>query len=205
MPIDNSTHSLFGAAKVAADILVQEYGKYFGMKTVCFRGGCLTGPAHSGTMLHGFLSYLVKCIATNEEYTILGYKGKQVRDNIHSHDLVNAFYHFYQKPRSGEVYNVGGSRYSNVSILEAIEKVEKILKKKAKTKYINENRIGDHIWYISDVTKFKTHYPDWKYEYDGDMIIEDLCRTYLDGSSKTNIRTTKKNYMSHQVPSVSSH
>ena len=177
MSIDNSTHSVFGASKVAADIMVQEYGKYFGLKTAVFRGGCLTGPAHSGTKLHGFLAYLVKCIAEGQTYSIFGYKGKQVRDNIHSYDLVNAFYHVYQKPRSGEVYNIGGSRYSNTSILEAIEKIEKLLKKKAHTKYINENRIGDHQWYISDVSKFKSHYPSWTYSYDNDKIIEELCKS----------------------------
>jgi len=178
MSIDNSTHSIFGASKVAADVLTQEYGKYFGMKTAVFRGGCLTGPAHSGTQLHGFLSYLVKCIAEGREYTIFGYKKKQVRDNIHSHDLVNAFYHVYQKPRTGEAYNIGGSRHSNVSMLEAISQIEQLVKKKAKIKYVNENRIGDHIWYISDVSKFKSHYPKWNFSYDGERILEDLCSVY---------------------------
>jgi CDP-paratose 2-epimerase len=176
MSIDNATHSIFGASKVAADIMVQEYGKYFGLKTTIFRGGCLTGPAHSGAKLHGFLAYLVKCIATGTPYTILGYKGKQVRDNIHAYDLVKAFYHFYKKPRSGEVYNMGGSRHSNVSMLEAIAKTESILGKKAKVKYKKANRIGDHIWYISDVSKFQKHYPNWKYTYNNDAIIEEICR-----------------------------
>lgn len=175
MSIDNSMHSIFGASKVAGDIMVQEYGKYFGLKTAVFRGGCLTGPAHSGAKLHGFLAYLVKCIVRDEEYTIFGYKGKQVRDNIHSYDLVNAFYHFYEKPRKGEVYNIGGSRHSNTSMLEAIKKAEKILNKKAKVKYMQENRMGDHLWYISDVSKFKLHYPKWDYTYDNDRIIEELC------------------------------
>lgn len=175
MSIDNSKHSLFGASKVAADIMVQEYGKYFGLKTGIFRGGCLTGPAHSGTRLHGFLAYLAKCIVTGKKYMIYGYKGKQVRDNIHSYDLVNAFYNFYNKPRSGEVYNMGGSRHSNVSMLEAIEKIEKITGKKAKYEYKDENRSGDHIWYISDVSKFKSHYPDWEYKYDIDKILEEIC------------------------------
>lgn len=179
MSIDNSTHSLFGASKVAADVLVQEYGKYFGLKTGVFRGGCLTGPAHSGTMLHGFLNYLVKAIANEIPYTIFGYKGKQVRDNIHSYDLVNAFYSFYQNPRVGEVYNMGGSRYSNTSMLEAIEKTEKILKKKGKIKYAESNRTGDHIWYISDVTKFKIHYPEWNYKYNGDQILEEICKAVI--------------------------
>lgn len=177
MSIDNSVHSLFGASKVAADILVQEYGKYFGLKTGTFRGGCLTGPAHSGTMFHGFLAYLVKAIAEGIPYTIYGYKGKQVRDNIHSFDLVNAFYHFYLHPRPGEVYNIGGSRHSNISMLEAREKIEKLLKKKGGIKYSEQNRTGDHIWYISDVTKFKTHHPDWSYKYNGDQIIEELCKS----------------------------
>lgn len=176
MSIDNSKHSIFGASKVAADVLVQEYGKYFGLKTTVFRGGCLTGPAHSGTKLHGFLAYLVKCIAIGQKYTIFGYKGKQVRDNIHSLDLVNAFYSVYRNPRKGEVYNIGGSRHSNISILEAIEKIEKILKRRANFDYVDENRSGDHLWYISDVSKFKSHYPKWEFKYSGDMILEDICR-----------------------------
>lgn len=174
MSIDQSTHSVFGASKVAADVMVQEYGRYFGLKTAVFRGGCLTGPAHSGTKLHGFLAYLIKCIVRDEPYTIFGYKGKQVRDNIHSYDLVNAFYHVYKKPRCGEVYNMGGSRHSNISMLEAIEVTEKIVGKKARVKYEKTNRIGDHIWYISDVSKFQKHYPGWKYKYDGNKIIEEI-------------------------------
>lgn len=177
MSIDNSTHSVFGASKVSADIMVQEYGKYFGLYTAVFRGGCLTGPNHSGAMLHGFLAYLVKSVALGTEYTIFGYKGKQVRDNIHSFDLVNAFYHVFKNPRKGEVYNMGGSRHSNISMLEAIEKIEKVLGKKAKIKYSESNRIGDHIWYISDVSKFKSHYPNWNYKYDGDDIIKEICKS----------------------------
>ncbi len=176
MTIDNSKHSIFGASKVAADVMVQEYGRYFGIKTTVFRGGCLTGPAHSGTKLHGFLSYLIRCIALGEPYTIFGYQSKQVRDNIHSYDFVNAIYHVFQKPRSGEAYNMGGSRYSNTSIMEAIDSVEKILGKKAKTKYVKDSRSGDHIWYISDVSKFQNHYPNWEYSYDNDAILEDICR-----------------------------
>ncbi|HEX8923252.1 MAG TPA: NAD-dependent epimerase/dehydratase family protein [Patescibacteria group bacterium] len=176
MSIDNTKHSLFGASKAAADLLVQEYGKYFNLNTVVFRGGCLTGSGHSGTQLHGFLAYLVKCIATGTEYTIFGYKGKQVRDNIHSSDLVNAFYQVYQFPHQGEVYNMGGSRFSNVSMIEAIEKIEKLVSKKAKVVYTENNRIGDHIWYVSDVSKFKKHYPDWNYKYDVDAILEDICK-----------------------------
>jgi CDP-paratose 2-epimerase len=175
MSIDNTKHSVFGASKVAADVMVQEYGKYFDLKTAVFRGGCLTGPSHSGAELHGFLAYLIKCIASGKKYTIFGYKGKQVRDNIHSHDLVKAFYEFYQKPRSGEVYNMGGSRQSNISMLEAIEKIEKLLGKKANYDMSTNNRVGDHIWYISDVTKFQNHYPDWKFEYDIDAILKEMC------------------------------
>lgn len=176
MSIDNSKHSIFGASKVAADIMVQEYGKYFNLPTGVFRGGCLTGSAHSGTQLHGFLAYLAKCVATGKKYTVFGYKGKQVRDNIHSFDLVNMFWNFYKKPRCGEVYNAGGSRHSNISMVEAIEKLEKMLNKKAVYEYKEDNRIGDHIWYISDVSKFKKHYPKWKYKYNIDMILEEICK-----------------------------
>jgi CDP-paratose 2-epimerase len=176
MSTDQSKHSLFGASKLAADILVQEYGRYFNLKTGIFRGGCLTGPDHSGTQLHGFLAYLAKCIATGKQYTIFGYKGKQVRDNIHSYDLITAFYEFYKKPRVAEVYNIGGSRHSNVSMKEAIYKLEKLTNKKAKIKYSDQNREGDHIWYISDVSKFQNHFPKWEYKYDIDMILEDIVR-----------------------------
>ena len=175
MSIDQTKHSIFGASKVAADVMVQEYGKYFGFKTAVFRGGCLTGPSHSGAELHGFLAYLIKCINSGKKYTIFGYKGKQVRDNIHSHDLVNAFWHFFQNPRSGEVYNIGGARNSNISMLEAIEKIEKLLGKKANYELSPENRIGDHIWYVSDVSKFKEHYPEWDFEYDIDAILKEMC------------------------------
>ncbi len=174
--IDSSMHSIFGASKVAADIMVQEYGRYFDLNTGIFRGGCLTGPAHSGAQLHGFLAYLFKCIMDSKEYTIFGYKGKQVRDNIHSYDLVNAFDHFFQRPRKGEVYNIGGSRHANISVVEAIRKFEKILKKKAIKKYSPQPRKGDHIWYISDITKFRTHYPEWDFRYDIDNILEDFCK-----------------------------
>ncbi|NEO32398.1 MAG: NAD-dependent epimerase/dehydratase family protein [Symploca sp. SIO3C6] len=174
MNIDSSKHSLFGVSKVAADLLVQEYGKYFGMKTVSFRGGCLTGPLHSGAQLHGFLAYLMKCTITSEPYTIFGYQGKQVRDNIHSHDLVNAFYHFYQNPRCGEIYNIGGSRYSNCSMLEAITMCESIAGKKLQYSYTNNNRDGDHIWYISSVRKFQSHYPKWQYQYNIKNILEEI-------------------------------
>ncbi len=174
MSIDTSKHSLFGASKVAADVLVQEYGQYFGMATACFRGGCLTGPNHSGTALHGFLSYLIKCTVIEKPYTIFGYKGKQVRDNIHSTDLVQAFYQFYQNPRSGEVYNMGGSRYSNCSMLEAITLCEEISGKTLNWTYTETNRIGDHIWYISDIRKFQNHYPEWKQQYNLRQLLEDI-------------------------------
>lgn len=176
MSLDHTTHSIFGVSKTAADLMVQEYGRYFGLKTTVFRGGCLTGPSHSAAKLHGFLAYLVTCINEGREYSIIGYKGKQVRDNIHSHDLITAFYEVYKNPRFGEVYNIGGSRHSNTSIIEAISKIELILGKKAKTTYIAKPRIGDHIWYISDVSKFQKHYPDWKYSYDGNQILLDLCQ-----------------------------
>lgn len=174
MSLDNSKHSLFGASKVAADILVQEYGKYFGMKTVSFRGGCLTGPLHTGAELHGFLAYLMQCTIASNAYTIYGFKGKQVRDNIHSYDLVNAFYHFYQNPRCGEVYNIGGARGSNCSILEAIALSEEISGKKLQYSYMDQNRSGDHIWYISDVRKFRAHYPNWQFKYDLKLILEEI-------------------------------
>ena len=165
MSIDHSKHSVFGASKVAADVMVQEYGKYFNIKTGVFRGGCLTGPNHTGAELHGFLAYLMKCALTKTHYSIFGYKGKQVRDNIHSYDLVNMFWHFYNNPKCGEVYNAGGSRHSNCSMLEAIELCEKITGNKMEYSYLEKNRSGDHIWYISDVSKFKEHFPKWSYEY----------------------------------------
>src|SRR4051812_25392515 len=174
MSIDYTKHSLFGASKAAADILVQEYGRYFGMPTVSFRGGCLTGPAHAGTELHGFLSYLMICTVTGRPYRVFGYGGKQVRDNIHSADLVNAFAAFIATPRSGEVYNIGGSRHCNCSMLEAIDLSEEISGKKLKWSYEETNRIGDHIWWISDVRKFQTHYPSWKFSYGLRDILEQI-------------------------------
>lgn len=175
MSLDHTTHSIMGVSKSAADLMVQEYGRYFGLKTGIFRGGCLTGPAHSPAQLHGFLAYLVSAIVQDIPYTIFGYKGKQVRDNIHAFDVANVFYHFYQNPRAGEVYNLGGSRYSNISVMEAIKKIEQICGKKAKIKYEPKNRIGDHIWYISDVSKFKSHFSKWEYTYDCDKILKELC------------------------------
>jgi CDP-paratose 2-epimerase len=166
--IDACKHSIFGASKVAADVMVQEYGKYFGMNTVVFRGGCLTGPNHAGAELHGFLSYLIKCIVNDKQYSIFGYKGKQVRDNIHSWDLVNMFWHYHQNPKPGAIYNAGGGRENSTSILEAIDTTNEILRDliidyKDWNNYTikEENRIGDHIWYISDLTKFQTDYPEW--------------------------------------------
>jgi len=174
MSIDFTKHSLFGASKAAADILVQEYGRYFGMPTVCFRGGCLTGPAHAGTELHGFLSYLMICTVSGRPYRVFGYGGKQVRDNIHSADLVDAFAAFIRAPRAGEVYNIGGSRHSNCSMLEAINLCEEISGKRLTWKYEEDNRIGDHIWWISDVRKFQAHYPDWKFRYGLREILEEI-------------------------------
>ncbi len=166
MSIDHTTHSVFGVSKIAADMLVQEYGRYFGLHTVVFRGGCLTGPRHTGAQLHGFLSYLMKCALTGDHYTVFGYKGKQVRDNIHAHDLVSMFWHFYQAPRpGGEVYNAGGSRFANCSMQEAIALCETITGNQISHSYSDQNRVGDHIWYVSDVSRFQKHYPAWQFEY----------------------------------------
>lgn len=161
MSIDHTKHSLFGASKVAADVMVQEYGRYFGMRTGVFRCGCVTGARQSGTRLHGFLSYLMKCAINKTPYTIFGYKGKQVRDNIHSDDLVTMFNAFYQAPRSSEVYNVGGGRFANCSMLEAIAICEEITGNRMDITLTDNNRIGDHIWYVSDLSKYKSHYPCW--------------------------------------------
>ena len=174
MNIDQSKHSLFGVSKVAADIAAQEYGRYFGLKTGTFRGGCLTGPAHSGAELHGFLAYLARCAVTGKSYTIHGYKGKQVRDNIHSYDMVNAFWHFFQNPQAGAVYNMGGSRYSNCSVLEAINRIEELTARKLNYKLSDDARSGDHIWWISDVRKFQQHYPAWKFRYGLREILEEI-------------------------------
>ncbi len=179
MSIDYTKHSLFGASKAAADILVQEYGRYFGMPTACFRGGCLTGPAHAGTELHGFLSYLMICTVTGRPYRVFGYGGKQVRDNIHSYDLVEAFAEFIAAPRAGEVYNIGGSRHSNCSMLEAIELCEQISGRKLTWSYEENNRIGDHIWWISDVRKFQSHYPSWKFQYGLREILDEIHRAVV--------------------------
>ena len=180
MSIDQSIHSVFGASKVAADVLVQEYGRYFSMATAVFRGGCLTGPNHSGTKLHGFLAYLMKCVATREPYTVFGYKGKQVRDNIHSADLVAAFDEFFRAPRSGEVYNMGGTRFSNCSMIEAIDLCESIAGQKLEWTYTETNRVGDHIWYISDAGKFARHYPNWKQRYNLQQLLTEIYQKNAD-------------------------
>ncbi len=174
MSIDQCIHSLFGASKVAADVLVQEYGRYFGIQTACFRGGTLTGPQHSATQLHGFLAYLMRCVMTETPYTIFGYKGKQVRDAIHSNDLIRAFDAFFQAPRVAEVYNIGGGRYSNCSMLEGIDAAQKIAGKELNSTYAEQNRIGDHIWWIGDNGKFETHYPEWKQEYNIQQILQEI-------------------------------
>lgn len=174
MSIDDSKHSVFGASKVAADVMTQEYGRYFGLKTGTFRGGCLTGPAHSGAELHGFLAYLVKCALTDRPYRIFGYKGKQVRDNIHSYDLVTCFWEFMQNPRPGSVYNIGGSRHSNCSMIEAIDMVEEFGGKRLKYELLDDARAGDHIWWISDVRKFQRDYPNWNYRFSIRDIIRDI-------------------------------
>jgi CDP-paratose 2-epimerase len=173
MSIDHCMHSVFGASKVSADVMVQEYGRYFGMRTACFRGGCLTGPAHSGTQLHGFLAYLMKCCVTGTPYKVFGYKGKQVRDNIHSFDLIQAFDAFFTAPRSGEIYNIGGGRFSNCSMLEAINLCEQITGSELDWTYVDQSRMGDHIWWIGDLTKFQSHYPKWKPTYNIEAILRE--------------------------------
>jgi CDP-paratose 2-epimerase len=180
MPIDQSLHSIFGASKVAADVMVQEYGRYFGLATACFRGGCLTGPNHSGTQLHGFLAYLMRCTATGTPYTVFGYQGKQVRDNIHSADLIQAFDHYFHAPRPGEVYNMGGSRFSNCSMIEAIRICEEVAGCPLDYQYVDTNRTGDHIWWISDVNKFSTHYPGWRLTYD----VPRICREIYEANAE---------------------
>ncbi|HKP61992.1 MAG TPA: NAD-dependent epimerase/dehydratase family protein [Polyangiales bacterium] len=174
MSIDRSTHSLFGASKVAADVLVQEYGRYFGMKTVAFRGGCLTGPAHSGAELHGFLAYLARCAVTGNKYKVFGYKGKQVRDNIHSYDLINCFWHFFQRPRSGAVYNMGGARQNSCSVLEAIHMLKELTGRPLDFEIVDQNRVGDHIWWISDVRAFQADHPTWAFKYDLTTILREI-------------------------------
>lgn len=180
MSVDQTNHSLFGASKLAADALVQEYGRCFGLNTACFRGGCLTGPGHAGTMLHGFLAYLVKCVVTRTPYTILGYRGKQVRDNLHVRDLIHMFWHYHQQPRPGAVYNVGGGQHSNCSVREAIALCEVLTGAKAKVTYVEAPRRGDHMWYISDVRKFRCHFPRWHYEFDLRAILLDIIAAHAE-------------------------
>ena len=175
--IDNCTHSFFGVSKVYADLIVQEYGNNIGLKTVCFRAGCITGPNHSGAKLHGFLSYLVKSSIKFKKYNLIGYQGKQVRDNLHSHDLINCFWEFFKHPSKGKIYNIGGGRYSNCSILEALGIVEKSLNIEIKKQYVKKPRIGDHIWYITNNNKFKKDYPNWKQVYNSKKIIEELINS----------------------------
>lgn len=173
-PIDQSTHSLIGASKVSADIMVQEYGRYFNMPTCCLRGGCLTGPNHSGVELHGFLSFLVKCNIEQKEYTIFGYKGKQVRDNIHSYDVASFIDEFIKSPRIGEVYNLGGGKENSVSIMESFKIVEEISGKPMNYNYSDQNRVGDHICYYSDLNKIRMHYPGWKMTKNVNDVINEI-------------------------------
>jgi len=177
-PIDQSKHSLFGASKVAADIMVQEYGRYFGIPTCCLRGGCLTGPNHSGVELHGFLSYLVKCNIEGREYKVFGYKGKQVRDNIHSEDVVSFMYEFWKAPRVAEVYNLGGGKANSCSILEAFNMAEEVTGKKMIWRYLDENRIGDHICYYSDLRKMQAHFPNWRITKDLPTTFQEIAASW---------------------------
>ena len=176
-------HSLFGASKVAADVMVQEYGRYFGMPTVCLRGGCLTGPNHSGAELHGFLSYLAKATATGRPYRIYGYKGKQVRDNIHAHDVCRFFEAFYEQPRVAAVYNLGGGRDNSVSMLEAIARLRARLDRKLNVEYVDQNRIGDHICYISDLRRIEADYPYWRQEYTLDRTLDEIAASVRSGAA----------------------
>lgn len=180
MSIDHTLHSVFGASKIAADVMVQEYGRYFGIKTACFRGGTLTGPSHSATALHGFLGYVMRCAMTGTHYSLFGYKGKQVRDAIHSKDLINCFDAFFESPRVAEVYNIGGGRFSNCSVLEAISMAQEIAGRKMNWSYVEENRIGDHIWWIGDNSRFAEHCPTWKQEYDVPKILSEIYAANVD-------------------------
>jgi CDP-paratose 2-epimerase len=180
MPIDDCLHSLFGASKVAADVLVQEYGRYFGLRTACFRGGTLTGPNHSAAELHGFLAYVMRCVMTGRPYTVFGYQGKQVRDAIHSADLIRAFHEFFKAPRVAEVYNIGGGRFSNASVLEAITLSEEIAGEELEWTYRDESRIGDHIWWIGDNGRFEEHFPAWRLEYDVPRILREIYEVNRD-------------------------
>ena len=176
--IDQSKHSIFGASKLAADVMVQEYGRYFGMPTCCLRGGCLTGPNHSGVELHGFLSYLVKCNVEGREYTVFGYKGKQVRDNIHSEDVASFMHEFWKSPRIAEVYNLGGGKSNSCSVIEAFRHAEEITGRKMNWRYVDQNRIGDHICYYSDLRKMRAHYPNWKIVNTLPMIFDEIAANW---------------------------
>jgi CDP-paratose 2-epimerase len=180
--IDQSKHSLFGASKAASDLMVQEYGRYFGMPTCCLRGGCLTGPNHAGVELHGFLSYLIKCNLQGREYKVYGYKGKQVRDNIHAEDVARFMYEFYQSPRTAEVYNLGGGKDNSCSIFEAFRMIEAITGRPMKSQYIDQNRIGDHICYYSDLRKMKSHYPRWAITRDLPQIFNEIASAWPERS-----------------------
>jgi CDP-paratose 2-epimerase len=180
MSIDGSLHSIFGVSKVAADVAVQEYGRYFGMRTASFRGGTLTGPAHSPAELHGFLAYLMRCVMEGRTYNLYGYKGKMVRDAIHSHDVLTAFEAFFRAPRCGEVYNLGGGRFSNTSHIEAFAIAEQITGKQAQINYVEQNRVGDHQWYISSMERFQSHYPDWRMTYDVPAILNEIYEANAD-------------------------
>jgi CDP-paratose 2-epimerase len=180
MSIDANLHSVFGASKAAADIMVQEYGRYFGLRSACFRGGTLTGPRHSAAELHGFLAYVVRCALEGRHYRVFGYKGKQVRDAIHSRDLIRAFHEFFKKPRVGEVYNIGGGRLSNCSVLEAIDLTQTITGRSLEWSYVEQNRVGDHIWWIGDNGKFQSHYPQWVMQYDVELILKEIHEMNLD-------------------------
>ena len=182
--IDQSKHSLFGASKVAADVMVQEYGRYFNIPTCCLRGGCLTGPNHSGVELHGFLSYLIKCCIEGREYKVYGYKGKQVRDNIHSEDVARFMYEFWKAPRVAEVYNLGGGKGNSCSILEAFAMAEQFTGAKMKWTYVDENRIGDHICYYSDLRKMKAHYPAWDITRDLPRIFQEIAASWNERLAK---------------------
>jgi CDP-paratose 2-epimerase len=180
MSIDGCLHSIFGVSKVAADVMVQEYGRYFGMRTACFRGGTLTGPAHSAAELHGFLAYLMRCVMEGRTYNLYGYKGKMVRDAIHSHDVLTAFEAFFRNPRSAEVYNLGGGRFSNTSHIEAFRIAAEITGREAEVNYVEQHRVGDHQWWISSMARFRSHYPDWRMAYDVPKILREIYEANVD-------------------------
>jgi CDP-paratose 2-epimerase len=187
--VDQCLHSLFGVSKLAADVMTQEYGRYFGLKTGVFRGGCLTGPYHSGVQLHGFLSYLVRVAVRSEPYTIIGYKGKQVRDQIHSEDVVRAFEAFYRDPRPGEVYNLGGGRENAASVLELLDRLEQLIGRRILRRHVEQPRVGDHIVYITNLTKFRMHYPGWELTHDLDEILAETLE--MIGSARDTKMATK--------------